>query len=62
MVRNNVEGTEREILKRFGEPTWANPSARIVDPNDESTRVRLAGDYSKAGLLAAIRKGLAAKE
>jgi len=59
LVRNNVEGAERAVLKRFGEPTWANPSLRVVDPQDERTLVRVAGDYTSAGLLGALARALA---
>lgn len=59
LVRNNVEGAERAILKRFGEPTWANPSLRVVDPKDERTLARVAGDYTSAGLLGALARTLA---
>jgi len=31
VVRNNVEGKEREILKRYEEPAWNNPVVRFLD-------------------------------
>ena len=58
LVRNNVEGKERAVLERFGEPTWANPSLRVVDPKDERTLVRVAGDYTSDGLLGALARTL----
>ncbi|MFT7667672.1 MAG: hypothetical protein ACI8X5_000351 [Planctomycetota bacterium] len=31
VIRNNVEGYEKEVLERFDEPTWNNPVMRFVD-------------------------------
>lgn len=58
VVRNNVGGAEREVLERFGEPTWANPSARVVDPQDERSFSRVHGDYTLPGTLNMLVRGL----
>lgn len=60
LVRNNVGGREKELLAQFGEPTWANPSARVVDPKDERTLVKLSRNYSTQGVLEAAAAGLQA--
>lgn len=60
LVRNNVEGREREVLERFGEPTWANPSARVVRADTEASLVQLSGVYSLGGVLNAAARGLEA--
>lgn len=62
LVRNNVRGRERQVLERFGEPTWANPSARVVDPSDERTLVKLSRNYSTTGVLEAAAAGLRASK
>jgi hypothetical protein len=60
LVRNNVKGRERELLSKFGEPTWANPSARVVAPEDERTLARVRGNYTLSGLIEAAAAGLKA--
>ncbi|MBL4844371.1 MAG: hypothetical protein JKY65_02490, partial [Planctomycetes bacterium] len=62
VVRNNVEGREREVLEQFGEPTWANPSARVVDPANQTTLVRIRGNYSRSGFLQTAGAGLRASK
>lgn len=32
-ARNNVEGLEKRLLERFGEPAWNNPVLRFVAPD-----------------------------
>lgn len=62
LVRNNVGGREKELLAKFGEPTWANPSARVVDPKAERTLVKLSRNYSTQGVLEAAAAGLQASQ
>jgi len=62
LVRNNVGGREKQLLAQFGEPTWANPSARVVDPKDERTLVKLSRNYSTQGVLEAAAAGLRASK
>jgi len=57
-VYNNVPGPDREVLRRFGEPTWNNPVVRIVDAEFQALSPRVNGDYSQAGLLRAMTSAL----
>ena len=44
-IYNNVGGADREVLKRYKEPTWNNPVVRFLDASGEDIAPRLAGDY-----------------
>lgn len=46
-IFNNKNGKDRQVLKRYGEPSWNNPVVRITDDNGEDLIKRIAGDYSK---------------
>ena len=35
MIRNNVDGYEEEVLKRYAEPDWNNPVMRFVNADGE---------------------------
>jgi hypothetical protein len=39
-VFNNVDGADRAVLKRFGEPAWNNPVVRIVDAEEAALSER----------------------
>jgi hypothetical protein len=58
-IYNNIGGHDREILERYGEPTWNNPVVRIVDAAGKPLVPRLNGDYSKHGLAKAMIAALA---
>ncbi len=53
-VYNNVGGQDRAVLEKYGEPTWNNPVVRIVDAKERPLSPRLAGDYSRSGLVFAM--------
>ena len=57
-VYNNVGGADREVLKRFREPTWNNPVVRIVDAKERALSDRLAGQYDPASLVTAMNVAL----
>ena len=51
MIRNNVDGYEKEVLERYDEPTWNNPVIRFVDGDGKDIlprkdRVWLLGDVT----------------
>lgn len=41
-IYNNEKGADAEVLKRFNEPTWNNPVARIIDANGKDLTPRMA--------------------
>ena len=57
-IYNNVKGHDRKILERYNEPTWNNPVARVVDKGGIDITDRLAGNYSKQGVLDLIVEGI----
>lgn len=59
-VYNNVGGSDRSVLQRFGEPTWNNPVVRVMDADGKALAPRLAGDYRPAALAARMIEGLKA--
>ncbi len=60
-IHNNKGGEDAEILRKFGEPSWNNPVARIIDPKSEKDIVRrLNGKYDMENLIATISSGILA--
>lgn len=60
-VYNNKAGADRRVLKRFKEPAWNNPVVRIVQAQGlKALAPRVAGDYSRAGLIRAMTRALRA--
>ena len=59
-IFNNVGGTDREVLKSFGEPAWNNPVVRIIDHERRQLAPRVNGDYSVPGLASAMVTALQA--
>jgi len=60
-IHNNKRGEDSEILRKFNEPSWNNPVARIIDPNSEKDIVkRLNGKYDMESLIATISNGILA--
>ncbi|MFT4535132.1 MAG: hypothetical protein ACJA1A_000985 [Saprospiraceae bacterium] len=58
-IYNNKSGSDADILKKFGEPAWNNPVARIIDPNSENDiSKRLNGKYDMAHLVSFISSGI----
>ena len=50
-IFNNKGGKDREILKKYKEPSWNNPVVRIIDEQGTDLVPRIARDYSAKGLL-----------
>jgi len=60
-IFNNKGGADAEILRKFGEPSWNNPVARVIDPTTEKDMVkRLNGRYDMNGLVETITNGILA--
>ncbi len=57
-IYNNKGGKDREILKKFKEPSWNNPVVRIVSDNGWDIVPRVAGNYSSLGLYKAMSSAL----
>ncbi|MCA9286377.1 MAG: thioredoxin family protein [Phycisphaerales bacterium] len=49
-VRNNVPGSEAEILKRFQEPSWNNPVVRFLDGHGKDLIPRADGVWDANGI------------
>ncbi|MCP3920731.1 MAG: hypothetical protein GY711_34830 [bacterium] len=62
MIRNNVEGYEREVLERFEEPTWNNPVVRFVDAKQKDLIPRKDRVWKTGPLLARMEAALEAAE
>ena len=59
-VFNNIEGADREVLRSFNEPEWNNPVVRIMDAERRMLAPRVNGDYTEAGITAAMVAALTA--
>ncbi len=57
-IFNNKGGKDRQILKKYNEPTWNNPVVRIVNDKGENIVRRVASDYSAKGLYNAMLKAM----
>ena len=57
-IYNNAGGADREVLKRYREPSWNNPVVRIVDAKENALAPRLAGRYDQRSLVRAMRTAL----
>lgn len=62
VVRNNVEGREKEILERFGEPTWNNPVVRFLDGQGKDVIPRKDRVWATGALLGRMTAALEAAE
>jgi len=58
VIYNNKGGEDAKVLKRYKEPSWNNPVARIVDEQGKDLVARLSGNYSKAGVIDLIINGM----
>lgn len=58
MIRNNVEGYEREVLERYHEPTWNYPVVRFVDGSGKDVIPRKASVFATGDLLARMERTL----
>ena len=61
-IFNNKGGKDREVLKRYNEPSWNNPEIRIVDAKGKSLIRRIAGDYSKCRVAQEMIRVLAERQ
>ena len=50
--RSNVDGPERAVLARYGEPTWNNPVVRFVDAAGKDLIARKDGVFDAHGIAA----------
>lgn len=57
-IFNNKGGKDREILKKYKEPSWNNPVVRIVSADGSAIVKRVASDYSARGLYRAMVEAL----
>lgn len=58
VIYNNKGGEDAKILKRYKEPSWNNPVARIVNEQGKDLVSRLSGNYSKASVINLIINGM----
>ncbi len=59
VIYNNKGGDDADILRKFNEPSWNNPVARIIDPDAESDIVkRLNGRYDMESLVSFVSNGI----
>lgn len=49
-IHNNKAGEDREVLERFGEPSWNNPVVRFVDHRGRDLIPRADGVWSTHGI------------
>ena len=54
VIHNNKKGKDAEVLKKYKEPSWNNPVARIVNAEGKMIANRIAGNYSKLGVIDAM--------
>jgi len=60
-IHNNKGGDDGEILRKFGEPSWNNPVARIINSKSEKDITpRLNGRYDMESLVSTIKNGILA--
>jgi|TARA_R110002110_G_scaffold199393_17_gene410151 hypothetical protein len=53
-IFNNKKGKNLDLLKKHKEPTWNNPTVRIVNTNGENIVNRFASNYSSIALYNAM--------
>lgn len=49
-IFNNKGGSDREVLQKYGEPSWNNPVVRMVDARGDNLVPRVNGDYTALGV------------
>ncbi len=57
-VFNNKGGADAKVLKYYGEPSWNNPVVRIVNDQKQDLIQRVNGNYSRLGIVQAMRLAL----
>ena len=60
-IFNNKGGQDAKVLKYYGEPSWNNPVVRIVDNKKQDLIQRVNGNYSRLGIVQAMRLALQAE-
>lgn len=60
VVRNNVGGTEKTILDRYGEPAWNNPVVRFLDAQGADLIPRRDGIWTTHGIAVRMCEALRA--
>jgi len=58
VVRNNVDGREKEILQRYEEPAWNNPVVRFVDAQGQDLLPRKDGVWDAHGIASRMVQAL----
>lgn len=58
VIFNNKGGEDRNILKKFKEPSWNNPVVRIIDTNGKNLVKRISNDYSALALIKRMKETL----
>ncbi|MBL8900947.1 MAG: hypothetical protein JNM84_25165 [Planctomycetes bacterium] len=61
-IRNNVEGYEDEVRKRFGEPAWNNPVVRFLGGDAQDVLERKDGVWERGALIARMCAALRAAQ
>jgi hypothetical protein len=59
-MRNNVEGYEADVLRRFEEPAWNNPVVRFLGADGRDVLARKDGVWSAGALLGRMTAALRA--
>lgn len=57
-IFNNKGGHDKEVLKKYGEPTWNNPVVRIVNKEGVNIINRINGVYTEKALLEGMLSAL----
>lgn len=57
-IFNNKGGQDAKVLKFYGEPSWNNPVVRIVNDKKQDIINRVNGNYSRLGIVQAMRLAL----
>jgi len=57
-IFNNKGGQDAKVLKFYGEPSWNNPVVRIVNNKKEDIINRVNGNYTRLGIVQAMRLAL----
>ncbi len=59
-IHNNKRGADREVLERFGEPSWNNPVVRFVDAQGRDLIPRKDGVWTRPEIVARMIRALEA--
>ncbi len=59
-IHNNKRGADRDVLERFGEPSWNNPVVRFVDAQGQDLIPRKDGVWTRPEIVARMVRALEA--